>query len=132
MPKSLEEISNIPHADASDKEIDELISKLKTFKEDEFADLLHQCHNVIRNREKLDPAAAFDEIAKPKPRALWIVSAFRPSQTGTCVAAKESLLIRGAKSDSRVFQSVPTRLAQTDEIATDFRRGNRCSQRRAG
>lgn len=64
MPKSLEEISNIPHADASDKEIEDLISKLKTFKEDEFADLLHQCHNVIRNREKLDPAAAFDEIAK--------------------------------------------------------------------
>jgi type I restriction enzyme M protein len=64
MPKSLEEIANIPHANASDKEIEELISKLKTFKEDEFADLLHQCHNVIRNREKLDPAAAFDEIAK--------------------------------------------------------------------
>jgi type I restriction enzyme M protein len=64
MPKTLEEISNVPHADASDKEIEELISKLKTFKEDEFADLLHQCHNVIRNREKLDPAAAFDEIAK--------------------------------------------------------------------
>lgn len=64
MPKALDEISNVPHADASDKEIEELISKLKTFKEDEFADLLHQCHNVIRNREKLDPAAAFDEIAK--------------------------------------------------------------------
>ena len=64
MPKTLEEISNVPHAEASDKEIAELISKLKTFKEDEFADLLHQCHNVIRNREKLDPAAAFDEIAK--------------------------------------------------------------------
>jgi type I restriction enzyme M protein len=64
MPKSLEEIANVPHADANDKEIEELISKLKTFKEDEFADLLHQCHNVIRNREKLDPAAAFDEIAK--------------------------------------------------------------------
>ena len=64
MPKSLEKISNVPHADATDKEIEELISKLKTFKEDEFADLLHQCHNVIRNREKLDPAAAFDEIAK--------------------------------------------------------------------
>ncbi len=60
----MEEISNIPHADATDKEIKELISKLKIFKEDEFADLLHQCHNVIRNREKLDPAAAFDEIAK--------------------------------------------------------------------
>lgn len=64
MPKALEEISNLPHADATDKEITELLSKLKTFKEDEFADLLHQCHNVIRNREKLDPAAAFDEIAK--------------------------------------------------------------------
>jgi type I restriction enzyme M protein len=64
MPKSLEEIANIPHADASDKEIEELISKLKVFKEDEFAKLLHDCHNVIRNREKLDPAAAFDEIAK--------------------------------------------------------------------
>ena len=64
MPKTPEEISNIPHADASNKEIEDLISKLKTFKEDEFADLLHQCHNVIRNREKLDPAAAFDEIAK--------------------------------------------------------------------
>ena len=64
MPKSLEEISNVPHADANDKEIEELVLKLKIFKEDEFADLLHQCHNVIRNREKLDPAAAFDEIAK--------------------------------------------------------------------
>src|SRR5262249_51209830 len=33
-------------------------------KENEFADLLHKCHNIIRNREHLDPAAAFDEIAK--------------------------------------------------------------------
>ncbi len=64
MPKTLEEIENIPHANASDKEVEALLSKLKTFKEDEFAELLHQCHNVIRNREKLDPAAAFDEIAK--------------------------------------------------------------------
>lgn len=64
MPKNLEEIENIPHANASDKEIEAIINKLKVFKEDEFADLLHQCHNVIRNREKLDPAAAFDEIAK--------------------------------------------------------------------
>ncbi len=64
MPKSQEEISNIPHVDATDKEIEDLIAQLKVFKEDEFADLLHQCHNVIRNREKLDPAAAFDEIAK--------------------------------------------------------------------
>jgi len=59
-----DEIDNIPHADATDKEIDALLSRLKTFKEEEFADLLHQCHNVIRNREKKDPVAAFDEIAK--------------------------------------------------------------------
>ncbi|MBI2928783.1 MAG: N-6 DNA methylase [Verrucomicrobia bacterium] len=64
MPGYIEEITDIPHADATDKEIEELIKKLKVFKEDEFADLLHQCHNVIRNREHLDPAAAFDEIAK--------------------------------------------------------------------
>jgi len=59
-----DEIAGIPHADASEAEVDELLKKLKIFKEDEFADLLHQCHNVIRNREKRDPVAAFDEIAK--------------------------------------------------------------------
>jgi len=64
MPGYIEEIENIPHADATDKEIEELLSRLRVFKEKEFADLLHQCHNVIRNREKKDPAAAFDEIAK--------------------------------------------------------------------
>lgn len=64
VPGYTEEIENIPHGDASDKDIEELLSKLRVFKEKEFADLLHQCHNVIRNREKKDPAAAFDEIAK--------------------------------------------------------------------
>ena len=64
LPGYIEEIENIPHGDASDKDIDELLSKLRVFKEREFADLLHQCHNIIRNREKKDPAAAFDEIAK--------------------------------------------------------------------
>lgn len=64
MMPNFDEIENVPHADATDKEIKELVSRLKVFKEDEFADLLHKCHNVIRNREHLDPAAAFDEIAK--------------------------------------------------------------------
>lgn len=72
MPGSIEEIENIPHASASDREILQLIDKLKTFKEDEFADLLHQCHNVIRNREHLDPAAAFDEIAKVLFIKVWV------------------------------------------------------------
>lgn len=64
VPGYTEEIENIPHGDASDKDIEELLSKLRAFKEKEFADLLHKCHNIIRNREKKDPAAAFDEIAK--------------------------------------------------------------------
>jgi len=72
LPGHCEEIENVPHADASNKEIEELIDKLKTFKEDEFADLLHSCHNVIRNREHLDPAAAFDEIAKVLFVKVWV------------------------------------------------------------
>lgn len=71
-PGYLEEIENIPHAGATDEEIEELIAKLKTFKEAEFADLLHRCHNVIRNREHLDPAAAFDEIAKLLFIKTWV------------------------------------------------------------
>lgn len=64
VPGHIEEIENIPHASATEKEIRDLLSRLRTFKEKEFADLLHKCHNIIRNREKKDPAAAFDEIAK--------------------------------------------------------------------
>lgn len=64
MPGHRSEIENIPHASDGDKEIEKLLAKLKTFREEEFAKLLHDCHNIIRNREKLDPAAAFDEIAK--------------------------------------------------------------------
>ena len=66
------EVKDIPHADASDKEIKDLLSQLKPFEGKEFADLLHQCHNVIRNNEHLDPAAAFDEIAKLLFIKVWI------------------------------------------------------------
>lgn len=58
MPGYLEEIENIPHATDSDEEIKKLLERLKIFKEDELDDLLHQCHNVIRNREKKDPVAS--------------------------------------------------------------------------
>lgn len=64
MPGYIEEIEDIPKAGATEKQIEDLLARLKVFKENEFADLLHSCHNVIRNREKLDPVAAFDEIAK--------------------------------------------------------------------
>lgn len=64
LPGYIEEIESIPDANASEDEIRKAVEKLKLFKENEFADLLHSCHNVIRNREHKDPAAAFDEIAK--------------------------------------------------------------------
>ena len=64
MPGYTEEIEDMPKAGATEKQIVDLLARLKVFKENEFADLLHTCHNIIRNREKLDPAAAFDEIAK--------------------------------------------------------------------
>ena len=64
LPGHIEEIENIPAADASEKEIEELIARLKIFRKSEFADCLHQCHNVIRNYETKDATEAFDEIAK--------------------------------------------------------------------
>lgn len=64
MPGFIQEIANIPNNHDSDKEIQKILDSLMVFKEDEFANLLHKCHNIIRNIEKLDPAAAFDEIAK--------------------------------------------------------------------
>ena len=66
------EVKDIPHASDSDKQIEELLSKLKPFEGKEFADLLHACHNVIRNNEHLDPAAAFDEIAKILFIKVWV------------------------------------------------------------
>ena len=66
------EVKDIPHARDSDKEIEALLTQLKPFEGKEFADLLHQCHNVIRNNEHLDPAAAFDEIAKILFIKVWV------------------------------------------------------------
>jgi type I restriction enzyme M protein len=80
MPGYIEEIENIPHVEATDKEVEELLSKLRVFREKEFADLLHQCHNVIRNREKKDPAAAFDEIAKILFIKVWVERELRKRQ----------------------------------------------------
>lgn len=64
MPGYTEEIEDMPKDGATEKQIEDLLARLKVFKENEFADLLHNCHNIIRNNEHLDPAAAFDEIAK--------------------------------------------------------------------
>jgi type I restriction enzyme M protein len=63
-PGYTEEIENIPHSDATDKEIKELLAKPRVYREKEFADLLHKCHGIIRDMEAKDPTTAFDEIAK--------------------------------------------------------------------
>lgn len=71
LPGCLEEIESIPPANAMHKQIDEILQRLKVFKEDEFADLLHRCHNRIRNRDPLEPTAgqwlatAHDKLERP-------------------------------------------------------------------
>lgn len=62
----LDEINDIPNAKDIDneKKIAEILSQTKSFTRDEFQNLLFQCHNVIRNNDKLSPEMAFDEISK--------------------------------------------------------------------
>lgn len=66
-PKTLsDEILDIPNSTEAkdDGKIKILLDKTKAFERDEFSKLLFQCHNVIRNNDKLSPEAAFDEISK--------------------------------------------------------------------
>lgn len=66
IPLKLDPVSGIPHAKDihDDKKLNEELNKTKAFKGDEFARLLKQCHDIIRNNDKLSPEAAFDEISK--------------------------------------------------------------------
>lgn len=109
----VEEISNVPHADASASEIEELFSTLKTFKEDEFARLLHDCHNVIRNREKLDPAAAFDEIAKILFVKVYVERELRARRS------RKNLFTVGYLDDQISRRPLESLFAQTKEAYED-------------
>ncbi|MEE1946930.1 type I restriction enzyme HsdR N-terminal domain-containing protein [Pedobacter sp. KR3-3] len=65
IPKNLgAELSRIPTAEEllDDKKREKLFQDEKVFEKDEFAKLLHQCHNVIRNNDKLSPEAAFEKL----------------------------------------------------------------------
>jgi len=66
IPKRLEEIIDIPDAKIvnNGKKIEALLKQTKAFTRDEFSKVLFQCHNIIRNNDKLSPEAAFDEISK--------------------------------------------------------------------
>lgn len=63
-PGYRDEIKDIPKVNATDKEINILLTELITFKEGEFKKVLKQCHDIIYQNEKADPVFAFDEIAK--------------------------------------------------------------------
>ena len=66
IPLKLNPINDIPQArdilDAA--RLTEILAETREFIGDEFAKLLHKCHNIIRNNDKLSPEAVFDEISK--------------------------------------------------------------------
>ena len=51
LPLKLQPVNDIPHIDTiqDDKKLEESLAKTKEFTGDEFAKLLHKCHNIIRN-----------------------------------------------------------------------------------
>jgi len=63
---NLQPINDIPNAKdiLDDNKLENALAKTKEFTGDEFAKLLHKCHNIIRNNDKLSPEASFDEISK--------------------------------------------------------------------
>jgi len=66
LPLKLQPVNDIPLAKdiLDDKKLEAALKKTKEFTGDEFAKLLHKCHNIIRNNDKLSPEASFDEISK--------------------------------------------------------------------
>jgi len=66
LPLKLQPVNDIPFAKdiLDNKKLEEALAKTKEFTGDEFAKLLHKCHNIIRNNDKLSPEASFDEISK--------------------------------------------------------------------
>ncbi len=87
IPKSLEEVINIPDAKTvnNSKKVDELLKQTKAFTRDEFSKLLFKCHNIIRNNDKLSPEAAFDEISK----ILFIKIRYERDNTGAQIFSRE-------------------------------------------
>ena len=66
LPLNLQPVNDIPDAETilDEAKLTKALAKTKEFTGDEFAKLLHKCHNIIRNNDKLSPEASFDEISK--------------------------------------------------------------------
>jgi type I restriction enzyme M protein len=89
LPLKLQPVNDIPNAkDIADaSKLEKALEKTKEFTGNEFAKLLHKCHNIIRNNDKLSPEASFDEISKilfikimyernPKQESIFSLSQF--------------------------------------------------------
>ncbi len=108
LPLKLQPVNDIPNAkDILDNEkLKKALAKTKEFTGDEFAKLLHKCHNIIRNNDKLSPEAAFDEISKilfikimyernPKQDAIFSIKQFnRQREAWNLVGNKDSYVQR--------------------------------------
>lgn len=91
IPKHLgKELSELPTAKqlVDSKVIEEMLKAEKVFEKDEFAKLLHQCHSIIRNNDKLSPEAAFDEISK----ILFMKIMYERNRQGGKIFTKEEFL----------------------------------------
>lgn len=66
IPLKLQQVNDIPELKdiIYENTLEESLAKTKDFTGNEFAKLLHKCHNIIRNNDKLSPDASFDEISK--------------------------------------------------------------------
>ena len=66
LPLKLQPVNDIPLAKdiADENKLEKALAKTKEFTGNEFAKLLHKCHNIIRNNDKLSPEGSFDEISK--------------------------------------------------------------------
>lgn len=117
IPLKLQPVNDIPDAKTilDDKKLEKTLQKTKEFTGDEFAKLLHKCHNIIRNNDKLSPEASFDEISKilfikimyerkPKQEAIFSLKQFE--------TLKEAWNISRGKSETetsymqRLFEDV--------------------------
>lgn len=65
-PDNSVEINGIPKADevSNSRRLKEILDTERFFSKDDFQKLLFECHNVIRNNDKMSPEMAFDEISK--------------------------------------------------------------------
>ena len=95
LPLKLQPVNDIPNAKTilDDDKLAKALAKTKEFTGEEFAKLLHKCHNIIRNNDKLSPEASFDEISK----ILFIKIMYERNPEQSAVFSKDQFdILKGA------------------------------------